>query len=473
MEQLDLRIFDLSPIPMWIQDYSGVKKIFDQWASDGIVDLKAYLLEQPDRLLPCIATIKTLKINRSTLRLYEAENLEEILSSFAKFHFKNITIPQIIFFAGLWEEIPNCVFAPINYTCTGKQIDVQLKANIIPGYEQTWGKILLTTEDISPYQNARRFAESLFTYSPTSLWIKDFSKIKQHFTLLRQNNISDLKQYLLEHPDFLQLCFNEIHFIDINQSALRLFKAKCKSEFLNNIDEIFSIHIQQTFSDKLIKLWEGDYAQQHECTYFTVDGQKIHVLEQFNIFPHNEEDWCVIQVALTDITERKFLENHLEYLGKHDTLTNLYNRTFYNEEIIRIEQNSIFPVSCIYLDMNGLKTINDNFGHDIGDQLLKRCGQILINSIQDTHYSAARIGGDEFVILMPNAGQNSVQRMLKRLNDYILQDNQQHNDLRLSVAAGYSTTQQNERLENSIKRADRMMYQSKHKYYALNTEHAN
>lgn len=145
MEQLDLRIFDLSPMPMWIQDYSGVKKIFEEWNAQGILDIRAYLLEDPSRLLPALATIKTLMVNRSTLKLYEANNLDEILESFSKFHFPEITVPQVIFFTALLEQDSDCMFAPINYTCTGKQIDVQLRANIINGYEDTWEKILFTT----------------------------------------------------------------------------------------------------------------------------------------------------------------------------------------------------------------------------------------------------------------------------------------------------------------------------------------
>src|SRR5690606_21685079 len=121
------------------------------------------------------------------------------------------------------------------------------------------------------------------------------------------------------------------------------------------------------------------------------------------IFPHNLDDWAVIQVALTDITERKKLENHLHYLGQHDILTDLHNRTYFNEEIERIEQLDLYPVSCIYIDMNGLKIINDQFGHDVGDQYLKNFAEILQFVTHKKDFSISRIGGDEFVLLMPHA----------------------------------------------------------------------
>ena len=465
MAKLDLSIFDLSPIAMWIQDFSGVKQIFEQWKAEGIQNIKEYLLEDPERLQPCLATIRTIHINNSALRLYEAENLEEIIENFSKLHFEKISHFKVNFFYSLWKNEANFAIPAVNYTCKGKQIDIQLRANILPGYEDNWERLLLTTENISDYQNARRFSESIFTYSPTPLWIKDYSKVKALFTELRHNQITDLKQYLINHPEFLQQCFNEIHFVDINQAALNLFKARDKNDFFENLNRIFSIYIHQSFSEQLLQLWEGNYYQQRECAYYTTDGKIIHVLEQFNIFPQNEEDWGIIQVALTDITERKQMENHLQYLGKHDILTKLYNRTFYNEEILRLEENSISPVSCIFLDMNGLKKINDTFGHDEGDKILKRMGNILQHSILDTQYSVSRIGGDEFVILMPNANEKDAQHLQDVIQQLIDQDNMSFPAFPISAAMGYSTTENNESIDDSLKRADQKMYKKKTEYY--------
>ena len=92
MDKLELSIFDLSPIAMWIQDFSGVKTIFEQWQAQGIQDIRQYLLEDPERLHPCLATIKTIHVNQSALTLYEAENIEEILQNFAQLHTEKISV---------------------------------------------------------------------------------------------------------------------------------------------------------------------------------------------------------------------------------------------------------------------------------------------------------------------------------------------------------------------------------------------
>lgn len=170
MGEINLSIFNLAPMAMWIQDFSAVKKIFQQWQDEGIEDLEQYLLEDPERLQPCLRVIKTIQVNQSTLELYDAADLNEILESFARLHYEKISIEKVKFFVALWNKEAQCICPSINFTCKGKQIDILLKASVLPGYEDSWERLLLTTENVSDYQNARRFAESLFIHSPTALY---------------------------------------------------------------------------------------------------------------------------------------------------------------------------------------------------------------------------------------------------------------------------------------------------------------
>ena len=73
-----------------------------------------------------------------------------------------------------------------------------------------------------------------------------------------------------------------------------------------------------------------------------------------------------------DITERKRKEEEIRYLGYHDQLTGLYNRRFYEEELLRLDVKMNLPLTIARGDVNGLKFINDSFGHDSGDELLKK-----------------------------------------------------------------------------------------------------
>lgn len=465
MEKVDLSIFNLSPMAMWIQDFSAVKKIFQQWIDDGVQDLKQYLLEDPERLQPCLMVIKTILVNQSTLDLYEAADLNEILSSFSRMHAEKISIEKVNFFMALWNNQAQYICPSINYTCKGKQIDIQLRASFMPGHENSWERLLLTTENISDYQNARRFAESLFIHSPTALWVKDYSGIKKIFTELQQQGIVDLKQYIQQHPEFLLLCFQTIRSIDVNQALLTLFKAENKQHFYQNIRSLFNGNNQQHFQDELLYLWQEHHHLERDCEYKTLRSDTIHVREQFIIFPNAHQTWDTVQIAYTDFTARKQFENYLKYMSHHDELTQLFNRNFFNAEVKRIQNEAIFPTSCIYLDINGLKSINDLKGHHYGDLLLKRFAHILCKSTENTAYSVSRIGGDEFVILMPHATETMAYKLLEKIQNYIVQENQNSDQLSINIAAGVGCTDTEPNIENLIRLTDLDMYEQKNQYY--------
>lgn len=465
MEEVDLSIFHLSPMAMWIQDFSAVKKIFQQWTDEGIEDLEQYLLEDPERLQPCLMAIQTIQINQSTLDLYEASDLNEILQSFASLHAEKVSIEKVNFFIALWNRKTKYICPSVNYTCKGKQIDIHLKASFMPGHEDDWERLLLTTENISDYQNARRFAESLFLHSPTALWVRDYSQIKLIFDRLKQQGINDLDNYMIRHPDFVRMCFESVQNIGVNQALLELFKADSKQSFLQNLWQILRESSQQNFHTQLLALWNGEHQQTRECEYQTLDGDILNIREQLVIFPHSHHNWDTVQIAFTDFSERKKLENHLLHVSKHDHLTQLYNRTFFNDEVINIQAKKDHPVSCIFLDINGLKEINDVYGHDQGDQILRRFGKILKTSLTQTTFSASRLGGDEFVILMPKAKQTQIIRLLDRIRCELEIDQIKHPDFPIHVAMGYATTQQDESIEELLKRADEIMYRNKQAFY--------
>lgn len=342
----------------------------------------------------------------------------------------------------------------------------------MPSHEHDLSLILVSTENVTPYTTARRqadqqrlLAESRF-YSPTSLWVEDFSRIKSRLDQLRHLGIDDFNTFLDVHPDFIQQCIRDVLIIDVNQATLELFGAPDKNTLLQNIHKIFTGEMQHTFREQLIELWNGNIHHQREAINYALDGSIRHVLLQFTVFPGYEEDWSTVQVALTDITARKKAENYLEYLGKHDVLTKLLNRSHYTEEVNRLERSSLRPVSSIYIDMNGLKVVNDAFGHDSGDDLLRRTGELLNQLIQNTQYSACRIGGDEFVILLPGADEIALHNCLAALQELLLIDSQFHGNQTLNLSIGSVTTLLQESIEDMLKRADQAMYTQKRSYYA-------
>jgi diguanylate cyclase (GGDEF)-like protein len=170
-------------------------------------------------------------------------------------------------------------------------------------------------------------------------------------------------------------------------------------------------------------------------------------------------------VALTDITARKKAEAYLEFLGKHDVLTKLRNRSFYVDELNRLERKGPFPVTVIIADLNGLKRINDQLGHAAGDALLRRAGEVLAKAME-TPFHAARIGGDEFAILMPSTDERGGATMIETIRQLIDLNNQFYPGSVLSFSMAAATCQQGERLEAAVQRADLLMYEEKRAHHA-------
>ncbi|MDQ9022190.1 diguanylate cyclase [Acinetobacter sichuanensis] len=472
MAILESSIFDLSPIPMWLEDYSEVKKQFDLWKSQGVTDLKSFLEEDLSSVTLCAHKIKIIKVNPKTLEVFEAVDLEHLCQNLAVIFQQEMFQSHISELVALWQGQTEFSSTTTNYTISGKRLDIKLRGVVLPEAYQDLSRVLLTTEDISDYQNAcrleeknRRLAESRFIYSPTSLWVEDFSRVKMRLDQLRALGIEDFVTFLDVHSDFINQCVDDIILLDVNQATLDLFKAPNKETLFKNLDKVLSKEMHQTFREQLIELWNGNIHHQREAINYALDGSIRHVLLQFTVFPGYEQDWGLVQLALTDITARKKAESYLEYLGKHDVLTKLHNRSFYTEEINRLERSLVRPISAIYIDMNGLKEINDQLGHDIGDGLLRRVGNILNRAITNTNFSASRIGGDEFVILMVGANEAAVETFRLTIEELLHIDNQYYASQPIYIALGYATIQKNETVEQMLKRADQLMYKKKQAYY--------
>jgi diguanylate cyclase (GGDEF)-like protein/PAS domain S-box-containing protein len=172
-----------------------------------------------------------------------------------------------------------------------------------------------------------------------------------------------------------------------------------------------------------------------------------------------------------DISQRKQSEERLLYISLHDSLTDLYNRAFFDDELIKLDQGEVFPVSVIMIDVDGLKAVNDGMGHAMGDQLLIAAARVLKVSIRSEDV-LARLGGDEFAILMPSTDEKALKQVLNRINENIEMENRSTiNPFNLSLSAGGVVSHDKGQLQESVKEADARMYeikQEKKKQYYIN-----
>jgi diguanylate cyclase (GGDEF)-like protein len=468
---IDADMFDLAPVSLWLEDYSRLKSLFDKWRADGVTDLRNFLREDSQRVKACSDCLRILKVNRKTLELFEADDLAHLSSNMDLILRDDTFDTHVNELVQLWNGDLTFSGNTVNYSLLGRRIDIQLRGSILPGYEGTWERVLVAIEDVTERENARRelavsdaYARGLFQHSPVSLWVEDFSTIKTLLDEVRLRGIRDLRVFTDVHPEFVERCMSEIRVIDVNRHTLQIFAAPDKQTLLRRLDEVFRDEMRENFREQLIDLWGGALFQQREVVNYSLDGTELHFHLQFSVLPGHERDWALVQVALTDITARKKAEAYLEYLGRHDTLTKLNNRAFYTEELNRLERKGPLPVTIIFADLNGLKEANDQWGHDAGDALLRRAGEVLNDLIDKPHY-AARIGGDEFAVLLPATDQREGEAVIESIQRLIEVNNTFYPGVRLSMAIGMATSMPGERLETVARRADHKMFEAKREYY--------
>jgi diguanylate cyclase (GGDEF)-like protein/PAS domain S-box-containing protein len=160
-----------------------------------------------------------------------------------------------------------------------------------------------------------------------------------------------------------------------------------------------------------------------------------------------------------DITEKKRAEEKIWYLSFHDKLTGLYNRAFFKEELKRLNTKRQLPLSIIFCDLNGLKEMNDNFGYERGDLLLRKFADVLKSCFRNEDV-VVRWGGDEFIMILPNTDEIDIENVTKRIRNKC-QKNSKPN-LPMSAAIGSAIkTKESQNIDLVVNNAEKRMITNK------------
>ncbi len=201
-------------------------------------------------------------------------------------------------------------------------------------------------------------------------------------------------------------------------------------------------------------------AERFETQLKRKDGTVFDAEVSLSYIPSSDSTCAFIR----DITERKRRENHIRYLSYHDVLTGLYNRAFFEAECARLEAAKLFPVTVVMGDINGLKLTNDVFGHAQGDKLLYTIASI-VRRCTDPKDIAARIGGDEFCLLMPGSGPDDAKAICEKISQSCEQEVIRLDDgnvLKPSLSMGFATRwNEAQRFDMVFKQAEDAMYKRK------------
>ncbi|MGH4123177.1 MAG: HD domain-containing phosphohydrolase [Clostridium sp.] len=162
---------------------------------------------------------------------------------------------------------------------------------------------------------------------------------------------------------------------------------------------------------------------------------------------------------IRDITKRKQMEQKLESLGYQDQLTGLYNRRFFEEQVALLDLEENLPLTIVMADVNGLKLVNDSFGHAVGDDLLKVVAKVILKGCRAFDI-VARLGGDEFVILLCKTDIYETEQIIKNIQ--IIAQEEKVGSVDISISFGYETKNSiSEKTQEIFKKAEDHMYKRK------------
>ena len=453
-------LFEYAPISLWEEDYSGIKKFLDQVRAQRVTDLERYLNEHPDDIEQSLRLIKVTHVNRETLNMFGAKSEAELLSNLDKIFRDEMRAHWRSELTALWNGEKSWSGDGINYRLDGEALHIRLHWRILPECESTWECVLVSIENITALKQAEDRFHNLFEHAPISLWEEDYSALKKELDNLRAQGVVDLKAHLAQTPNLVRHFMSLIRVLDVNQKTLSMFNASDKQTLLANLDRVFRDEMSNHFASELVDMWEGKTYYEREGVNYSLSGEGVNVHLHWTLMPGHEKDFDWVLVALQDITARKKAEEYLRYLGTHDVMTGLYNRAFFEERLSALEGDRQDPISFIIIDLNGLKAANDSLGHYAGDQLIRRAAEVLRASIEDGYF-AARIGGDEFIIVMAGANEAEAAEMIERVQSLAVMNNKFYRNPALSLSLGFATSTPGISLQRVISLADDAMYRNK------------
>ncbi|MHC1781717.1 MAG: diguanylate cyclase [Anaerolineaceae bacterium] len=468
-------LFKYSPIPLCEEDFSEVKTYLDLIRGKGVTDIAEYLESYPEQVDACELLIKIVDANDKALKLFGAASKIDLTGNLRKIYRDEMHRHFTDQLVHLWNGKLSYETKGVIYNLSGKPVDIQLHWSVMPGYEDTYSRVIVTLMDIGSQKllekelkASQAHYQALFQDSPVSLWVEDFSELKTILQRLRVKGIKNIRHHLNENPNIVDACRDAIKVTDVNRRTLELFSAKSKQDLINNLNLVFRDEMRIHFLNQLVDLWEGRLIYEAMGINYSLSGTRIDIYIHFTVMPGHEETWDRVLLSIEDMTARKKAEDYLRYFGTHDILTKLYNRTYFEEELSRLKGSRLFPVSIIVTDVDGLKKINDQNGHQSGDELIRRTAEVLKASFRDEDV-VARIGGDEFAVIMPETDGQAGDQAVKRIRRILELNNKYYSGPPLNLSIGMATGKKGANLMDVQREADDRMYKEKRQHYINST----
>lgn len=308
----------------------------------------------------------------------------------------------------------------------------------------------------------------IFENSPVAIWEEDISALAGLRKYLKDRTVTNAQKYLSEHKEIFVKTFSAIRILNANKAALDMCGAANKEQIIPGFARNFTKEIFDAMVGKFVALLSGKSSFEAEIRGRNLRGKNYEVLFRVSVPEECRKNFSRAIVTLQDITELKKMERHLRTLAQLDSLTKLYNhRTILNRldaEFIRAKRYGS-SLSCMMIDVDHFKVINDEYGHQRGDQVIRRVAHTLRQSVRQVDV-IGRYGGDEFLVILPETkAQNAKVAATRIQNLFDSKKFQVRSEKSVSIAlsigiSGYPAKDIKE-TKDLVAKADKAMYAAK------------
>jgi len=295
--------------------------------------------------------------------------------------------------------------------------------------------------------------------------IRDITERKKlELSLKKETRLFEIT--LISVGDGVISCDNKNRIVFLNKAAELLTgweQQDAKSQPLESVFSIVDEFSRRAGENLVIDAIETGNTLNQGQRILLVSRYGIEHSIEYTVAPILEENGVIVGSVLVfrDFSGRRLEEKKVEFLSYHDQLTGLYNRRFYEEELMRLDTRRNLPLAIVMGDVNGLKLFNDSFGHTAGDALLKRVAQVMQAGCRADDI-LARLGGDEFVLILPKTDAIGAEQLIQRIKGLLA--NEKIGAIDISVSFGYEVKRaEHERMLDVFKGAEDHLY--RHKLY--------
>ncbi len=271
---------------------------------------------------------------------------------------------------------------------------------------------------------------------------------------------------LISVGDGVISCDNKNRIVFLNKAAELLTEWAYEEAIDQPLEIVFQIvdeFTRRPHGSILQEALENESTFERDLHILLITKYGIERAVEYTVAPVMEENGAVVGSVLVfhDFSEKRSEQRKIEFLSYHDQLTGLYNRRFYEEELNRLDTKRNLPLAIVMGDVNGLKLVNDSFGHIVGDELLVKVAAIMQAGCRSDDI-LARLGGDEFVLILPKTDSFGAEQVIQRIKELLAKEKVGAVDL--SVSFGYEVKRdEHDSIAEIFKGAEDHLY--RHKLY--------